>query len=103
MALKVLVACANGAGTSLMMKLSFERAAKSLKLAIQNVHHCALSEAKSSAPGYDVLMIPQNFIDMFKHAMESGVSVIGLRNVLSEAEIKEKLLASGLVENNQLL
>jgi ascorbate PTS system EIIB component len=39
-----------------------------------------------------------NFVSMFKDAEAKGVIVIGLKNVLSDAEAKEKILASGLLE-----
>ncbi|SBV92381.1 Phosphotransferase system lactose/cellobiose-specific IIB subunit [uncultured Eubacteriales bacterium] len=99
--LKLLVSCANGAGTSLMMKMTVENATKALNLAVSEIHHCALSEGVSSATQYDVVFCPLNFVDMYKNATAKGVTVLGLRNVLSQAEVEEKLKASGLVEKHQ--
>ncbi len=99
--LKLLVACANGAGTSLMMKMSVERATKDLNMAISEIHHCSLSEGKGCAINYNVVFCPLNFIDMFKDAQAKGITIIGLRNVLSDAEVKEKLKETGLVEKHQ--
>ena len=45
---KILVACANGAGTSLMMKMTAERVTKKLGMGVADIHHCALSEGVSS-------------------------------------------------------
>jgi PTS system ascorbate-specific IIB component len=45
MGVKILCACANGSGTSLMMQLTVERVAKKLGMDVTNVHHCALAEA----------------------------------------------------------
>ena len=42
---KILVACANGAGTSLMMKMTAERVTQKLNMGVDKIHHCALSEA----------------------------------------------------------
>ena len=95
--LNILVACANGAGTSLMMKLTCEKVIKSLGIKVGKIHHCSLSEGKSAATQYDVVFCPLNFISMFKDAEAKGVHVIGLKNVLSQAEMEEKLKASGLV------
>ena len=89
--LKILVACANGAGTSLMMKMTVEKAAGELNLPVEKIHHCALAEGKSSATQYDIAFVPLNFVDMFKSAGEQGTVIIGLRNVLSADEVKEKL------------
>ena len=95
--LKIIVACTNGAGTSLMMKMSVEKATKELGLPVEKIHHCALAEGKSSASQYDIAFVPLNFIDMFKDAQKGGTAVIGLRNVLSSEEVKEKLKATDFV------
>jgi ascorbate PTS system EIIB component len=96
--MKVLVSCANGAGTSLMMKLQVEKAFKALNVPVTKIHHCSISEGKSSASTYNVVFTPFNFVSMFKDAEAKGVIVIGMKNVLSETEAKEKILASGLLE-----
>lgn len=98
---KILVACANGAGTSLMMKMTAEKVTKALNMAVAEIHHCSLAEGKSSASNYNIVFCPLNFIDMYKDAVARGVTVIGLRNVLSDKEMTEKLQATGLVEKNQ--
>jgi len=92
--LKIIVACTNGAGTSLMMKMSVEKATKELGIPVEKIHHCAMAEGKSSASQYDIAFVPLNFIDMFKDARQSGTTIIGLRNVLSADEVKEKLKAT---------
>lgn len=93
--LNILVCCANGSGTSLMMKMTVEKVIKSLNLKVGKLHHCSLSEGKSAAVQFDVVLCPLNFIDMFKDAKAKGVDVIGLRNVMSQAEMEEKLKESG--------
>lgn len=95
MAIKILVSCANGAGTSMMMKLRTEKAVKDLGLQVQTIHHCSISEGKSAAMGYDVVLCPLNFVDMFEAASKKGIPVVGIRNVLSDKEIKEKLVEAG--------
>lgn len=95
--LKIIVACTNGAGTSLMMKMSVEKATKELGIPVEKIHHCAMAEGKSSASQYDIAFVPLNFIDMFKDAQKQGTTVIGLRNVLSADEVKEKLKANDFV------
>lgn len=89
--IKILVACANGAGTSLMMKMTVEKVMKGMDISVQEIHHCALAEGKSCAGQYDLVFAPLNFVDMYKEAEKRGTVVIGLRNVLSEAEVKEKV------------
>lgn len=95
---KILVACANGAGTSLMMKMTCERVIQKLGMDVANIHHCALSEGVSSARQYDIVFAPLNFKDMYKDAEAAGVIVIGLRNVLSDQEMEEHLVETGAAE-----
>lgn len=95
MALKILVSCANGAGTSMMMKLRTEKAVKDLNLSVQTIHHCSISEGKSAAMQYDVVLCPLNFVEMFEAAIKKGIPVLGIKNVLSDKEIKEKLVEAG--------
>ena len=94
--LNILVCCANGAGTSLMMKMTAEKVIKSLNLQVQKIHHCSLSEGKSAAPQFDVVMCPLNSISMFAEAEQKGTKVIGLRNVLSQQEMEDKLKEQGI-------
>jgi ascorbate PTS system EIIB component len=96
--MKVLVSCANGAGTSLMMKMRVEKAFKDLNVNVTKIHHCSISEGKSSASTYDVVFCPLNFVSMFDDVVKKGIVVIGMKNVLSDIEAKEKILASGLLD-----
>jgi PTS system IIB component len=94
--IKMMVCCANGAGSSLMMKMTTEKAVKKLNLDVSTIHHCALSEGKSAARQYDVVLCSLTFMNMFKEAKEKGVIVIGLKNVMSQKEIEEKLIEAGI-------
>lgn len=95
--MNILVSCANGSGTSLMMKMTVQKVVKKLNLKVTKIHHCSLSEGKSSASKYDVVFCPLNFVDMFKDAATKGVIVIGLRNVMSADEMEAKMKETGLV------
>lgn len=89
--MRVLVACANGSGTSLMMKKSVEKALKDMGFNITNIHHCAISEGKSTAKSYDVVFTPMNFVNMFDSAKEKGVTVVGVKNVMSSKEVTQRV------------
>lgn len=93
-----LVCCANGAGSSLMMKMTMQKVLDKVGLKPGKVHHCALSEGKSAAPQYDVVFCAQNFTSMFKDAEKKGTKVIGLKNIMSAAEIEQKMRDNGLIE-----
>ena len=47
--LNIMVCCANGAGTSLMMKMTADKVVKALNIKVGKMHHCSLSEGKSAA------------------------------------------------------
>lgn len=91
-----LVCCANGAGSSLMMKMTLEKVLKKLDIKPGKIHHCALSEGKSASVQFDVVFCAQNFKDMFKDAEKKGTIVIGLRNIMSAKEIEDKMKENGL-------
>ncbi len=93
--LKILVACANGAGTSLMMKMRVEKATKDLNIKTQTIHHCSLSEGKSAAMQYDVVFCPLNFASMFDDAKKKGVTICGMKNCLSDKEAQQLLKDAG--------
>lgn len=95
--LTFLVCCANGAGSSLMMKMAMQKVLDKVGLKPQKVHHCALSEGKSAAMQYDVVFCAQNFTSMFKDAEKKGTKVIGLRNIMSAQEIEEKMKEHELI------
>ena len=95
---KILVACANGAGTSLMMKMTAERVTAKLGMGVADIHHCAISEGVSVARQYDIVFSPLNFVNMYDDAKAAGVNVIGLCNVLSDAEMEKALVDTGAAE-----
>lgn len=94
--INILVACANGSGTSLMMKMTAEKVIKSLNLKVGKLHHCSLSEGKSMASQFDVVLCSLNFVSMFKDAQGKGTKIIGLRNVMSPKEMEDKLKEAGI-------
>lgn len=96
--LNVLVSCANGAGTSLMAKMTAEKVFKTHNLKIGKIHHCSISEGKGLAPQFDVVFCPLNFVNMFKDAQAKGTKVLGLKNVLSPQEMESKLREAGILE-----
>mgnify|MGYP005985233487 FL=1 len=81
-----------------MMMRSVEKAMKELSVPITKIHHCAISEGKSSATQYDVVFTPMNFLNMFTQAEKKGITVIGIKNVMSAKEIGEKFAESELYQ-----
>lgn len=96
--LSFIVCCANGGGTSLMIKMTLQRTLEKLNIKPKKLHHCALSEGKSSSIQYDVVFCPRNFTSMFAEAEKKGTIVIGLRNVMSGQEMEEKMKEFGIAD-----
>ncbi len=97
--MKVIVACANGAGTSLMMMNKIKQAFNELgykgKL---DISHCSLSEGKSTGRSADVIFCAVNFMKDFDNLKEKGVTIIGMKNILSKDEAMEKIKENNLLE-----
>ncbi len=93
-----LVCCANGAGSSLMMKMTMEKVLKKLGVKPGRVHHCAISEGKSAAAQFDVVFCARNFASMFKDAEAKGTKVLALKNIMSVAEMEQALRDADLVD-----
>ena len=93
-----LVCCANGAGSSLMMKMTMQKTLDKVGIKPGKVHHCALSEGKTAAAQYDVVFCAQNFTNMFKDAEKKGTNMIGLRNIMSQQEMEDKMREKGIIE-----
>ncbi len=95
--LSMLVCCANGAGSSLMMKMTLQKVCDKAGIKPAKIHHCALSEGKSAAAQFDIVFCAQNFMNMFKDAEKKGTKVIGLRNIMSPKEMEEKMRDNGII------
>lgn len=90
--MNILVSCANGSGTSLMMMKTVEKSMKKLGIPITRITHTSISEGKSTAAQYDAVFTPLNFIDMFKDAEKKGVKIVGVKNVMSDKEITQRII-----------
>ncbi len=102
MTLKVLTACGQGLGScqiiSMRLNAVFKRLGIDAKVTSSNV-----SMAKSTATSYDVLFCGQTLVPNFKTAESKGVVVIGLKNLVSEKEMEEKIkeaIAEGKIKPN---
>lgn len=95
---KFMVCCANGAGSSLMMKMTLQKVLKKLNITPAQLHHCALSEGKSAAANFDVVFCARNFVSTFADAQKKGTVVLGLRNIMSQPEMEKALKEAGLID-----
>lgn len=95
---KFMVCCANGAGSSLMMKMTLQKVLGKLNITPASLHHCSLSEGKSAAVNYDIVFCARNFANMFKDAEQRGTVVLGLKNIMSPQEMEKALREAGFLD-----
>ena len=90
--LKVIAACGSGMGSSQIIKMKIGKVFKKLGIDV-TIQHNSVGEAKSQASSFDVVFCSEVLKSNFKRAEDSGTIIIGLRNILSEQEMEEKVLA----------
>lgn len=94
--LKVLVACGNHAGTSLLISNKAQKTFQKLGIEAK-FHDCTLEEAFALLQDYDLILTPQDLVKEFSNS-GSQTLVIGLRNVLSETELISKLRLYNIIK-----
>ncbi len=86
--LKVIAACGNGMGSSMMIKMKIEKVLSELGIE-HEVYHASVGQAKTEAKDYDLVIVSAMFVEEFEGL--PNTKVVGLRNLLSEDEIREKV------------
>ncbi|MDF7672764.1 PTS sugar transporter subunit IIB [Lactobacillus sp. ESL0701] len=89
--MKILTACANGSGTSLMLMRTVKKTMEKMGYQITQADHTSISEAKGIARNYDVVFTSVPFVKMFDEVKKRGGEVIGIKNVISAQEIEDKI------------
>lgn len=93
---KILVCCASGSGTSMLTKLTAEKACKALGIEAK-VDHAPVSEAKSNARNFDLVITSPAFLTTFD-SIKDSVKIGAVKNPLSQQEIMEVLKEKGFAE-----
>jgi len=88
--LKVIAACGSGMGSSQIIKMKISKVFKEKNIDI-NMTHSSIGEAKTQAGGVDVVFCSMALTNNFEKAKESGTIIVGLKNLLSEQEIRQKI------------
>lgn len=84
--IRVMVSCANGAGSSLMIKLKLENFCKE-KNVKAIINHYPLVQGVEMARDYDVVITAKPFVKEFDK-YKKGRIIIGLNNIMNDSEIK---------------
>ena len=70
--MKILVTCAHGTATGPIMKAKVEQVLQEYGIPFETIHHCAISEAKTLAPDYDIIFCATSFASIFKNAPKTA-------------------------------
>ena len=88
MRITALAACGNGMGSSQMIKMKINKVFKRLGIEAE-IGHMSVGEAKGVANNYDMIFVSETFTSQFHPGKDT--KIIGLKNLLSEKEIEEKI------------
>lgn len=86
---KVLTACGNGMGSSMVIKMKVENALRQLGVTDIQSASCSVGEAKSLAAGYDIVVASNHLIKELEGRTQG--KLVGLDNLMDDNEIKTKL------------
>lgn len=86
---KILCCCAAGNGCCQLVMLKVKRVYEKLGLQL-SIEANTTSVGKAMANKFDVVYCNVSLVKQFDAAIEKGAHVIGLKNIMSEAEIEEK-------------
>lgn len=86
---KILAACGNGMGSSMVIKMKVENALRQLGQSNFTVNSCSVGEAKALAADYDIVIASLHLIKELE-GRTTG-QLIGLDNLMDDKEISAKL------------
>ena len=93
--LKIVAACGNGMGTSMIIKLKVEKICKSLNVEA-NVEALSIGQAKALVSSADIIICSKHLTDNFDGTKKA--KIVGIKNLMDEKEIEAGL---GKVLNEQ--
>lgn len=86
--LKVLAACGNGMGSSMIIKMKIEEVLTGMGIE-HEVHHSSVGQAKSEINNFDLVIVASQLAKEFDGSGKA--KIVGIQNLLSVDEIKEKV------------
>lgn len=94
--LKVIAACGNGMGSSLMVQMKIKEVLAENNVEA-NVEHMSVGDVKNQGANADVVFVSSALEPNLTQLKEKTI-VIGLKNLLSKDEILEKLQANNVID-----
>lgn len=95
--LKILCCCGAGMGTCMILRARVDKVMTKLGIP-SRIQNESVAIGLTVYKQYDFVFCNKNLVPNFKNAEENGVHVVGLENVTNVAEIEEKFLATGIMD-----
>ncbi|MDE5553209.1 MAG: PTS sugar transporter subunit IIB [Malacoplasma sp.] len=86
--LKIVAACGNGMGTSMIIKLKVEKICKSLNVQA-SVEALSIGQAKGLVNSADIIICSKHLSDNFDSTKKA--KIVGIQNLMDEKEIEAGL------------
>lgn len=87
--LKILTACGNGMGSSMVIKMKVDNVIRQLGVTEFELASCSVGEAKGLASNYDIVIASEHLIGELEG--RTNGRLIGLNNLMDDNEIRTKL------------
>jgi PTS system ascorbate-specific IIB component len=84
--IKVLAACGNGMGSSMIIKMKIKQVFQELEIPCQ-IDHSSVGQARGTENNYDVIFCALNFKGQFVEGKKA--KIVYLQNLMSDEEIRE--------------
>lgn len=94
--LKVIAACGNGMGSSLMVQMKIKEVLEENNVEA-SVEHMSVGDVKNQGANADVVFV-SSALEQNLTQLKKKTIVIGLKNLLSKDEIFEKLKSNNVIE-----
>lgn len=88
MSLKIIAACGNGMGTSMIIKLKVEKICKELGVDA-SVEALSMGQSKGMTNSVDIIISSTHLSSEFNHNQKA--KILGVKNLMDENEIKSVL------------
>lgn len=88
---KILTCCGIGQGTCVLLSRNVKKVCEELGIQA-TVEPVQVSVGASQGKFYDMIFCNRNLVANFEDAAKQGCKIIGLKNIMSKVEIKEKMI-----------
>ncbi|UVD81881.1 PTS sugar transporter subunit IIB [Mycoplasma iguanae] len=91
MALKIVAACGNGMGTSMIIKLKVQKICKALGIEA-DIEALSMGQSKGLTASVDIIISSTHLSSEFNHNQKA--KIVGVKNLMDEKEIESALKAA---------